>query len=282
MMERILARRERFRAMHGAGCFLLPNPWDAGSARYLEAQGFLALATTSSGAAHARAKPDGALTLAETLANVAEIANATDLPVNVDFGHGFGADPEGVGAAVARCLALGVAALSIEDATGDPARPLFTLEDSLARLEAARRQCAAAPGRPLLVARAECFLTGHPDPLAEAVRRITAYAEAGADVLYVPGAVTEETISAVVRAVAPKPVNVLVARPVGLTLDEIAALGVRRVSLGGALAGVAWGAVARAVAGLRDGRFEVLGERLPGGELNRLFGECRGLHGAGG
>lgn len=270
-MSGVAERREAFRAMHAAGCFLLPNPWDAGTAKYLAAQGFRALATTSSGAAHARGVADGAMSLDDTTAHVAEIVAATALPVNADFGHGFGADAEGVGASCARCFATGVAALSVEDATGDPARPLFALEEAVGRLEAARRAADAAPGRPLLVGRAECFLTGHPDPLAESLRRIAAYAEAGADVLYVPGLSTPDQITAVVRAVAPRPVNLLVSRPLGLTLDDIAALGVRRVSLGGALSGIAWGAVARAVAELKQGRFEVLGTRAPFAEVDGLF-----------
>jgi 2-methylisocitrate lyase-like PEP mutase family enzyme len=246
----VIARIEAFRAMHAEGCFLLPNPWDIGTARYLEAQGFAALATTSAGAAHARGQADNALTLDATLAHVGEIVGATRLPVNVDFGNGFGADAEAVGTAVARCLARGAAAVSLEDSTGDAARPLFTLEQAVTRMRAARRACDAAPGRPLLVGRAECFLTGHPDPLDEALRRLAAYAEAGADVLYAPGISTPAQIGAVVKAAAPLPVNLLVARPLGLTMQDIAALGVRRVSVGGALAGVAWGALARAVAAL--------------------------------
>jgi 2-methylisocitrate lyase-like PEP mutase family enzyme len=270
-------RREAFRALHASGCFLLPNPWDAGTARYLEAQGFRALATTSSGAAWTRACPDGGMDLDETVAHCAEIVAATSLPVNADFGHGFGTDSEGVAAAVGRCVDAGVAALSIEDATGDAARPLFPLEEAVARLSAARRVMSAAPGRPLLVGRAECFLTGHPDPLTESLRRIAAYAEAGADVIYVPGITTPDQITAVVRAVVPLPVNLLVHRPLGLTLAEIEALGVRRVSLGGALAGLAWGAVARAVDELKEGRFDALGGRLPGGTLDGLFGASPAL-----
>jgi 2-methylisocitrate lyase-like PEP mutase family enzyme len=271
MMTGIAERREAFRALHASGCFLMPNPWDAGAARYLELQGFRALATTSSGAAWTQARPDGALGLEATVANCAEIVAATSLPVNADFENGYGADPDAVAAAVARCLEAGVAALSIEDATGDRTRPLFDLDEAVARLSAARRVMSSAPGRPLLVGRAECFLTGHPDPLPESLRRITAYAEAGADVIYVPGITTPDQITAVVRAVAPLPVNLLVHRPLGLTLAEIEALGVRRVSLGGALAAVGWGAVARAVAELREGRFDALGGRLAGAELDGLF-----------
>ncbi len=268
------ARREGFRALHAEGCFLLPNPWDVGTAKYLAAQGFRALATTSSGAGWSRGMADGAMDLDAVLRHVAEIVGATDLPVNADFAHGYGADAEGVLAAVARCLDTGVAALSVEDATGDPARPLFPLEEAVARMKAARAACDAAPGRGVLVGRAECFLTGHPDPLAESLKRIAAYAEAGAEVLYVPGIRTREEISAVVAAAAPLPVNLLVSRPIGLGLAEIAALGVRRVSIGGALAGVAWGALGRAVKDLQAGRFDALGGRMHGGELDRLFGEA--------
>lgn len=270
-MGGVSERIEAFRALHASGCFLLPNPWDVGTAKFLAAQGFRALATTSSGAAHSRGVSDGAMDLDATLAHVAEIASATELPVNADFGHGFGADAAGVGAACARCFAAGAAALSVEDVTGDPARPLFPLEEAVARLRAARCAADAAPGRPLLVGRAECFLTGHPDPLAESLRRIVAYAEAGADVLYVPGLSTPDQITAVVRAVAPKPVNLLVSRPLGLTMDDIAALGVRRVSLGGALSGIAWGAVMRAVAELKEGRFDGLGARAPFAAVDQLF-----------
>ena len=271
MTDRFAARRAAFRAMHQAGCFVLPNPWDAGSARYLAMAGFRALATTSSGAAWARGRADGALSLDETLAGIAEIVEATDLPVNADFAHGFGADADGVAAAVTRCVGTGVAALSVEDATGDAAQPLFGIEDALARVRAARRAIDAAGRDVILVGRAECFLAGHPDPLAESVRRISAYAEAGAEVLYVPGVTQPADIAAVVRAASPLPVNLLVARPIGLTLEEIAALGVRRVSLGGALAAVAWGAVKRAVEEVKAGRFDALGARLPGAELDGVF-----------
>lgn len=269
-------RREAFRALHGSGCFLLPNPWDVGTAKYLAAQGFRALATTSSGAAWSRGLADGAMPLEDVLAHMREIVGATALPVNADFGHGHGEDAAGVLMAVARCCDTGVAALSVEDATGDPARPLFPLEEAVARMKAARAACDAAPGRAMLVGRAECFLVGNrdpsADPLAESLRRIAAYAEAGAEVLYVPGITTPAQIEAVVRTASPLPVNLLVSRPIGLTMDEIAALGVRRVSIGGALAGVAWGAVGRAVAAMKEGRFDELGTRMAGQDLDGLFG----------
>ncbi|MGG5812277.1 isocitrate lyase/PEP mutase family protein [Falsiroseomonas sp. CW058] len=277
MADRFAARRAAFRALHAEGCFLLPNPWDAGTARFLEGQGFAALATTSSGAAHARGRADGALDLDATLSNMEEIVAATALPVNADFGNGFGADPGAVAASVARCIATGIAALSIEDATGDAARPLFPLEEAVARMRAARRAIDAAGGEVMLVGRAECFLTGHPDPLAESLRRIAAYAEAGAEVLYVPGLTTADQIAAVVRAASPRPVNVLISRPIGLDLPALAALGVRRVSVGGALAGIAWGAVARAAAELKAGRFGVLAGRMPGAALDRLFAGTAGV-----
>lgn len=272
-MDRFAARRAAFRALHASGCFLLPNPWDAGTARFMEARGCVALATTSSGAAHAEARADGALDLEATLANIAAIVAATSLPVNADFSHGFGEDAASVGANVARCVATGVAGLSIEDATGDAARPLFPVAEAALRLRAARQAIDASGADVLLVGRAECFLTGHPDPLGESLARIAAYAGAGADVLYVPGLTEAAQISAVVRAAGGLPVNVLVHRPIGLDFAQIAALGVRRISVGGALAGVAWGAMARALAALQAGDFAVLADRLPGAELNRLFGD---------
>jgi len=264
-------RRAAFRALHAEGCFLLPNPWDVGTARFLARRGIMALATTSSGAAWSQGLPDGAMGLDATLAHVAAIVGATALPVNADFAHGFGATAEEVGAAVTRCVATGVAGLSIEDATGDPARPLFPLGEAVARMRAARRAIDATGADVMLIGRAECFLTGHPEPLAESLRRIAAYAEAGAEVLYVPGITTPAEIAAVVRAAAPRPVNLLVPRPIGLTMADIAALGVRRVSLGGALAGLAWGALSRAMDRVQQGDLAALGDRLPGAVLDDLF-----------
>ncbi len=271
MTDALAARRAAFRALHAEGCFLLPNPWDAGSARYLAREGFKALATTSSGAAWARGLADGALGLDATLDAITEIVRATGLPVNADFGHGFGADPAAVAEAVTRCVATGVAGLSVEDATGDPARPLFPLAESVARLRAARDAIDATRTGVLLVGRAECFLTGHPDPLAESLRRIAAYRDAGAEVIYVPGLPDAASIEAVVRAAGPLPVNVLVHRPIGLSMADLAALGVRRVSIGGALAAIAWRAVTDAVARLKAGDLEALGARMPGAHLDEYF-----------
>jgi 2-methylisocitrate lyase-like PEP mutase family enzyme len=229
-------RRRAFRRLHESGCFVIPNPWDAGSARYLQHLGFKALATTSAGAAWSHGVPDGAAGLDATLQNVRAIVGATDLPVNADFEAGFATTPEGVAAHVAACVAAGVAGLSIEDATRQPGEPLYSIPVAVERLRAARAAIDATQTGVLLVGRAECYLVKHPDPLTESLRRLTAYAEAGADVLYAPGAITRDDIAAIVSAVAPLPVNVVVPRNIGLSVAELAALGVRRISVGGALA----------------------------------------------
>ncbi|HXM70101.1 MAG TPA: isocitrate lyase/phosphoenolpyruvate mutase family protein, partial [Thermoanaerobaculia bacterium] len=235
-------KRKTFRRMHESGCFVLPNPWDVGSVRYLQGLGFKALASTSSCAAWSLGAPDNGITLEQAIAHVAALVAVTDLPVNADFEHGFADDPEGVARHVARCLATGVAALSIEDSTGEQTGPLYELSRAVERIQAARAAVDeagqgaghGAGEKALLVGRAECFLTGHPEPLAESIRRLRAYAAAGADVLYAPGLRTRDQIAAVVAAVAPKPVNVL-ALP-GMRVAELAELGVRRISVGGGLA----------------------------------------------
>lgn len=265
-------RRARFRALHGSGCFVLPNPWDVGSARFLAHLGFQALASTSSGFAFSRGLPDAAPPLDDVLAHLRDLVAATPLPVNADFEDGHAPDIDALAANIRRCIATGVAGLSIEDATGHAARPLYAFDEAVSRMRVARRAIDATGQDVLLVGRAECFLTAHPDPLHEAIRRLTAYAEAGADCLYAPGLRTRDEIAAVVRAVAPKPVNLLVGRPIGLTVAEIAALGVRRISLGGALAGAAWGGFARAARALAAGSFDALAENMTHAELNRLFG----------
>jgi 2-methylisocitrate lyase-like PEP mutase family enzyme len=239
-------RRRAFRRLHESGCFVIPNPWDAGSARVLERLGFKALATTSAGCAWSVGMPDGAAGLDATLANVRAIVAATDLPVNADFESGYASTPEGVAANVAACVAAGVAGLSIEDSTGRPAEPLYPLPVALERLRAARAAIDATQTGVLLVGRAECYVVGHPDPLGESLRRLTAYAAAGADVLFAPGVATRDDIAAIVAAVAPRPVNVVVSRNLGLTVADLAALGVRRISVGGALTRTAWTAFARA------------------------------------
>ncbi|WP_312738703.1 isocitrate lyase/phosphoenolpyruvate mutase family protein [Stenotrophomonas sp.] len=264
-------RRAAFRQLHVQGCFVLPNPWDVGSARYLQRQGFQALATTSAGCAWSEGRPDGAVSLEATLEHLRLMASATPLPLNADFGDGFGATPDAIGAAVTAALGTGVAALSIEDASGVAGAPLRPLEEAVQRLAAARAAIDRAGADVLLVGRAENFFVGVPD-LEDTLQRLRAYAAAGADVLYAPGITTREQITAVVAAAGPKPVNLLVGGPSPLTLQDIAALGVRRVSLGGALARAAWGGLMQATDPiLREGRFDGLQQAAAGAALNDLF-----------
>lgn len=264
-------RRAAFRQLHAQGCFVLPNPWDVGSARYLQRQGFQALATTSAGCAWSEGRPDGAVSLEATLEHLRLMAGATPLPLNADFGDGFGATPDEVGVAVTAALDTGITALSIEDASGVAGAPLRPLEEAVQRLAAARAAIDRAGADVLLVGRAENFFVGVPD-LEDTLQRLRAYAAAGADVLYAPGITTREQIAAVVAAAGPKPVNLLVGGPTPLTLQDIAALGVRRVSLGGALARAAWGGLMRATDPiLRDGRFDGLQQAAAGAALNDLF-----------
>ena len=264
-------KRRTFRQLHQAGCFALPNPWDIGSARMLQGLGFAALASTSSGFAWSQGHPDNGIRLDMALAHLAELVAATDVPINADFENGFGIDPAGVAESVQLAVETGVAGLSIEDSTGDAARPLFTVEVAVARLRAARNAIDRAGGDTLLVGRAECYLVGRPD-LDETIARLQAYANAGADVLYAPGIRTPEQISAVVAAVAPKPVNLLVGSVSDLTMADIAALGVRRVSVGGALARAAWGGLLRAARQLAEqGRFDGFADAASGQALNAFF-----------
>ncbi|WP_027797179.1 isocitrate lyase/PEP mutase family protein [Paraburkholderia acidipaludis] len=263
-------KRAAFRALHESGCFMLPNPWDAGSARYLQSLGFKALATTSSGFAWSTGHADNTVSREAVLAHLRAIVDATDLPVNADFESGFGKDPAGVAESVSLAVQAGVAGLSIEDSTGDTAAPLFALDAAVERIAAARRAIDAQGGDTLLVGRAENFLVGLSD-LDETIRRLTAYAQAGADCLYAPGIKTREQIEAVVAAVAPKPVNVLVGGVSPFTLQDLAAMGVRRVSVGGALARAAWGGFTRAAQALAEGRFDGFEGAAAGAELNALF-----------
>jgi 2-methylisocitrate lyase-like PEP mutase family enzyme len=267
----IAQRRAEFRKLHAAGCFLLPNPWDAGSAYALATLGFKALATTSSGAAWSQAQPDHGLDVEAVLAHCREIVAATDLPVNADFENGYTRDIDVLKKNVRRCVETGVAGLSIEDATGNAAQPLFDFDEAIARLRAARAAIDATGEDVVLVGRAECFLVDHPDALNESMRRLRAYAQAGADCLFAPGVRDPESIRAIVAALAPKPVNVLVGFSSSLTLADYAELGVRRVSVGGALAGAAWGSFLRAARGLADGRFDGFAHNASHGELGALF-----------
>ncbi|ARZ76124.1 2-methylisocitrate lyase [Stenotrophomonas sp. WZN-1] len=264
-------KRAAFRQLHAAGCFVLPNPWDVGSARYLQRQGFQALATTSAGCAWSEGRPDGAVSLQATLEHLRLMAAATPLPLNADFGDGFGATPQAVQEAVAAAIDTGIAALSIEDASGVADAPLRPIGQAVERLRAARTAIDRAGGDVLLVGRAENFFVGVPD-LQDTLQRLRAYAEAGADVLYAPGISTREQISAVVAAAGSKPVNLLVGGPTPLSLQDIAALGVRRVSLGGALARAAWGGLMQATQPIvQDGRFDGLQQAASGAALNALF-----------
>ncbi len=268
------ARRLAFRALHERGCFVIPNPWDPGTARYLGQLGFQALATTSAGFAFSRGLPDSshAMPVDAVLGHIADIVSATDLPVNADFESGYADDPEGVAASVRRCVATGVAGLSIEDATGDRARPLHDLPRAVERLAAARAAIDESGTGVLLTARAECFLVGHEDPLRESIRRLTAYAEAGADVLFAPGIYQRDDIRALTGAVAPKPVNVLVGRDIGLTVADLAELGVRRISVGSALARAAWTRFIEAAKDIAaEGRFTSLDGLTPFADLNAFF-----------
>ena len=269
----IAARRRAFRELHAAGCFVIPNPWDVGSARYLASQGFMALATTSAGLAWSLGRPDGALSRDAVLAHLREIAAATELPLNADFENGFGDTPAAVAESVRLAVATGVAGLSIEDATGDPARPIHDLATAVDRLRAARGAIDAAGGDTLLIGRADNFVHGRPD-LADTLARLRAYADAGADCLYAPGLRSREEIAAAVAAVAPRPLNVLAGNAASPGVPELAALGVRRVSVGGALARAAWGGFMRATRGIAEhGSFDGLADGAPGATLNAMFDE---------
>jgi 2-methylisocitrate lyase-like PEP mutase family enzyme len=267
----IADKRRTFRQLHQSGCFVIPNPWDAGSACFLQSLGFKAIATTSAGFAWSKARPDNAVTREMVIAHLHEMVEATDIPLNADFESGFAVDAQGVGESVRLAVEAGVAGLSIEDSTGDAARPLFELDVAVERIRAARRAIDHVGGDTVLVGRAECFLVGRTD-LDETIARLKAYSQAGADCLYAPGIRTKEQIAAVVEAVAPKPVNMLIGWPSEMTVDEVAALGVRRISVGGALARCAWGGFMRAAKLLADqGSFAGLKEAAPGAELNALF-----------
>src|SRR5918992_1830990 len=225
----------RFRALHESGCFVLPNPWDVGTAVYLEHLGFKALATTSAGFAFSRGLPDGGVPRDDMLAHIRDIVAATALPVNADFMGGYADEPEGVAGNVALCVATGVAGLSIEDSTGNSAKPLYELGLAVERIRAARAAIDASGVPVVLTARCEAWLVGQPDPFRVAVERLTAFAEAGADCLYAPGVRDPEEIAAIVKAVSPKPVNLLVSRPSRLSVARLADSGVRRISVGSAL-----------------------------------------------
>ena len=265
-------RRAAFRKLHESGCFVIPNPWDVGTARYLRHLGFRALATTSAGLAFSRGLPDAGVSRDLVLSHIAEIVSSVDLPVNADFESGYAQEPEGVAESVRLCVATGVAGLSIEDSTGDRSKPLYDLPLAVERMQAARAAIEASGV--LLIGRAECFLTGHAEPLKEAIRRLQAYAEAGADVLYAPGVRDRADIRAIVSAVSPKPVNVLMSANTGLKVSDLAEMGVRRISVGSSLARAAWGGFIRAAKAIaEEGSFAGFDSLPPHAELNGFFRE---------
>jgi 2-methylisocitrate lyase-like PEP mutase family enzyme len=263
-------KRATFRKMHESGCFVLPNPWDIGSAKALQHMGFKAIASTSAGFAWSIGKADNRVTLDDVCAHLEALCGAVDLPVNADFEGGFAHEPEQVGANVARAVRTGVAGLSIEDFTGDKAKPLYERAVAIERIKAARAAVDADNSGVILVGRCEGFLVGQPD-LDMVIDRLQAYAQAGADCLYAPGIRTSEQIAAVVKAVHPKPFNLLLGWP-GLSVAEVADLGVRRVSVGGSLARAAWGGFMRAAQEiLEKGTSAEFGNAYSGGELNKMF-----------
>lgn len=264
-------KRRAFRKLHRSGCFVMPNPWDIGSARYLETLGFKALASTSSGFAWSQATADNHVAREIVLEHLRGMVEATDLPVNADFESGYARDAAGVGESVRMAVDTGVAGLSIEDSTGDPANPLFPIDIAVERMRAARKAIDAAGGETLLVGRAENFIVNRPD-LDDAIARLRAYSNAGADCLYAPGIKTREQIAAVVKAVAPRPVNLLIGFASELSVADVEALGVRRISVGGALARSAWGGFMRAARLIaEEGRFDGFRDAAQGAALNGLF-----------
>jgi 2-methylisocitrate lyase-like PEP mutase family enzyme len=267
-------KRRTYRKLHESGCFVMPNPWDVGSARYLQHLGFSALASTSAGYAFSQGLPDNAVGRDRMLAHLRELAAATDIPINADFEGGYAHDAEGVGENVRLCIDAGIAGLSIEDSTHDERQPLYDLPAAAARIRAARQAIDKVDSDVVLTGRSEGFLVGRPD-LDEAIARLKVYAAAGADCLYAPGIRTREQIERIVAAVSPKPVNVLISANLGFSVADLAALGVRRISVGGALARVAWGALIRSARQILDeGRFESFADSAPHPELNAFFRGC--------
>src|SRR5437762_10411504 len=248
-------KRATFRRLHASGCFVIPNPWDIGTVKYLQSMGFKALATTSAGFAWSRGHADGAVARDEMLAHIAELSVAADVPMNADFEGGYAHEPAGVAESVRLCCATGVSGLSIEDSTGNKEKPLYDIPFAVERMKAARAAIDKAAPDLMLTGRAEGFISGVPD-LEQMIARLKAYANAGADCLYAPGIKTREQIEAVVKAVAPKPVNLLTPGS-HMTVAKLAQLGVRRISVGGALARTAWtGFIAAAQEIAREGTFQ--------------------------
>lgn len=273
-MSKINEHRAAFRRLHSHGCFVIPNPWNVGTARYLRHLGFQALATTSAGFAFSRGLPDAdwAVTRDEMLTHISEIVTAADLPVNADFESGYAHAPEQVAQNVSKCLETGVAGLSIEDATGDQSQPLYDFSLAVERIKAARTAIDESGEQIMLTARAECYLVKHPNPFQESLRRLRAYAEAGADVLYAPGVTARDEMKAIVSEVAPKPVNILMSSDMGLRVSDLAEMGVRRISVGSSLARSAWTAFIHAAKQIAEtGSFAGFDGMVPFSELNGFF-----------
>ena len=267
----IADKRRAFRALHQSGCFVIPNPWNIGSARYLQGLGFKALATTSSGYAHSQGYSDGDVNRDMVLAHCREIAQAADIPVNADFENGYADDLDEMAENVRLCAATGVAGLSIEDFTGNDADPLYDFDLAVKRVRAAREAIDKAGGDVIFTARTEGFIRNRPD-LDETIRRLKAFADAGADCLYSPGIKTREQIAATIKAVAPKPINFLNSGAFGYTVDDFAALGVRRISVGGTLARVAMHAFVQSARQIsQEGKFDSFGGVISNADLNKFF-----------
>lgn len=270
-MPTIAEKRATFRKLHESGCFVIPNPWDVSSARWLQGMGFKALASTSAGFAWSKCLPDNAVTREMVLEHLRDLVENTDVPINADFEGGFAEDPAGVAESVRLGCETGVAGLSIEDSRRDKDNPLYSIEDGAARIRAAREAIDKSGQDVLLIGRAENFIAGRPD-LDDAIARLKAYSNAGADCLYAPGINKPEQISAMVKAVAPKPFNLLIGTPIGITVKDAEALGVRRISIGGSLARSAWGGFLRAAKQIaEEGRFDAFGDAAPGLEINKFF-----------
>ncbi len=268
-------KRHTFHKLHESGCFVIPNPWNVGSARYLQGLGFKALASTSSGFAHSQGRADGATPLEAMLDHLHELVVETDIPVNADFEGGFADDPAGVAENVRRCIETGVAGLSIEDSTSDSAVPLYDFDLTVARVKAARAAIDKAGGDVVFTARSEGFIRGRPD-LDETIRRIKAFVAAGADCIYTPGIKTREQIEATVKAAAPKPVNFLNSAALGFTVSDLAGMGVRRISVGGSLARVAMHAFIKTATEIaKDGKFDGFAGLVTNAELNKFFDDDR-------
>jgi len=271
-------KRRTFRTLHQSGCFVIPNPWSVGTARYLQGLGFKALATTSSGFAHSQGYADGAQSRDQVLAHFAEIAAATDVPVNADFENGYADDLGALAENYRRCVATGVAGVSIEDFNGNDADPLYDFDTAVRRVKAARKAIDEADSGVVFTARTEGFIKNRPD-LDETIRRLKAFADAGADCLYSPGIKTREQIEATVKAVAPKPINFLNSGAFGFTVKDLADMGVRRISVGGTLARVAMHAFVKAATEIaNDGKFDSFAGVVSNAELNKFFHDDRANH----